>query len=285
MNRTTWSLGAVLRVGHQPVGQPRALLPRWRRRDTCLPGTCSPPRCRVAYQQLGARAAAEEHVGVAVQQHGAARRAVDEVHQQVLRTRTAPAPRGAVAARQHLSIEAVVLECDSLTIWLTVRCRARDGDSERGPYDEDLFIHATDRSRYRRRVLRAAKRLHRPVRLLSQRPPRPLHGHGALHCAACARRHRMRARRPRRPAARLLLVQPFRRREPVADRRAVRGISPLEVHAARSDPRRGRSRRVFAGELVEPGLSWPHRAVRPPSRRCAAPQPPHHPVQAGARLA
>ena len=92
-------LGAVLRVGHQLVGQPRALFLGGAGGTRAGQAHALHLVAALAYQQLG-RAAAEEHVGVAVQQHGAARRAVDEVHQQVLR-RERLQRLEALAARQH----------------------------------------------------------------------------------------------------------------------------------------------------------------------------------------
>ena len=96
-------LGAVLR-GRPSAQRPDArALPRW------APAGHVPARhmlsnscAALAHQQLG-RAAAEEHVGVAVQQHGAARRAVDKVHQQVLR-RERLRPRSALPRRDSTTL-------------------------------------------------------------------------------------------------------------------------------------------------------------------------------------
>ena len=92
-------LGAVLRIGHQSVGQPRALLFGAARRARARQTHALHLAPALAHQKLR-RAAAEEHVGVAVQKHRAARRAVDEVHQHVLRRERARGHQ-ALPTRQH----------------------------------------------------------------------------------------------------------------------------------------------------------------------------------------
>ena len=155
---------------------------------------------------------------------------------------------------------------------------------ERTCDDAHLLVFPAHRFRHRRRVLPFAEGLHRPVRLLRQAKREPLHGLGALHRATADGRCGIRGRGSHRPAARVLLVQPLRRRESQGHRRALRGLPAPSVHAARSGACGKRARAHVTSEQPLPRVSGPHRAFRAPGGRRPAPRARGGAVHVGARL-
>ena len=155
---------------------------------------------------------------------------------------------------------------------------------ERIAHDSRVHVFPAHRFRHRRRVLPFAEGLHRPVRLLRQAKREPLHGPGALHRVTADGRYGIRNRGTYRPAARVLLVQPFRRGESQGHRRAFRGVPAPSVHAARGGSRGKRARAHAAGEQPLPRVSGPYRAFRAPGGRRSASRARGGAVHAGARL-
>ena len=101
-------LGAVLRVVEQTLRKALVLGGVGRCRTGSRQAHAFKFAAGFAHEQLGS-AAAEEHVGVAVEQHGSVRGAVDQVHQQVLRRERLVGTQFQ-AAREHHLLHAAALD-------------------------------------------------------------------------------------------------------------------------------------------------------------------------------
>ena len=94
-------LGAVLRIVQQALRKALVLGGVGRCRTRSRQAHAFQLATGFAHEQLGG-AAAEEHVGISVQQHGSVRGAVDQVHQQVLRGKRLVGTQFQTAREHHL---------------------------------------------------------------------------------------------------------------------------------------------------------------------------------------